>query len=93
MPGKKVAVDLGTANSLVAIQGRGVVVTEPTVVAISLDDKRVLAVGEEARQMLGKVPGNIVAKRPIKGGVIASYKLTEALLSNLLGKALVCRQE
>ncbi|MBW7953279.1 MAG: rod shape-determining protein [Candidatus Dojkabacteria bacterium] len=88
MAGKKVAIDLGTANSLVAVQGRGVVVSEPTVVAISLDDKQVLAIGEEAKEMLGKVPGNIVARRPIRQGVIASYKLTEALISNLLNKAL-----
>ncbi len=88
MAGKKVAIDLGTANSLVAVQGKGIVVTEPTVVAISLDDHRVLAVGEEAKQMLGKVPGNIVARRPIRQGVIASYKLTEALLNNLLLKGL-----
>lgn len=77
MAGKKVAIDLGTANSLVAVQGKGIVVTEPTVVAISLDDKQVLAIGAEAKEMLGKVPGNIVARRPIRQGVIASYKLTE----------------
>ncbi|MFQ5493264.1 MAG: rod shape-determining protein [Candidatus Dojkabacteria bacterium] len=88
MAGKKVAIDLGTANSLVAIQGKGVVVAEPTVVAISLDDRKVLAVGAEAKEMLGKVPGNIVARRPIRQGVIASYKLTEALINNLLSKAL-----
>lgn len=88
MAGKKVAIDLGTANSLVAVQGKGIVVSEPTVVAISLDDKKVLAVGLEAKEMLGKVPGNIVARRPIRQGVIASYKLTESLISNLLGKAI-----
>jgi len=88
MPGNKVAIDLGTANSLVAVQGRGIVVKEPTVVAISLDDKKVVAVGTDAKEMLGKVPGNIVARRPIKQGVIASYKLTEALISSLLSKAL-----
>ncbi|KXK26683.1 MAG: Rod shape-determining protein MreB [candidate division WS6 bacterium OLB20] len=88
MAGKKVAIDLGTANSLVAVQGKGIVVTEPTVVAISLDDKQVLAIGAEAKEMLGKVPGNIVARRPIRQGVIASYKLTEAMITNLLNKAL-----
>ncbi|MBD3279965.1 MreB/Mrl family cell shape determining protein [Candidatus Dojkabacteria bacterium] len=85
---KKVAIDLGTANSLVFLQGQGVVVREPTVVAVSLDDRKVLAVGNEAKEMLGKVPGNIVAKRPLKQGVIASYRLTEALLKALLNKAI-----
>ncbi len=85
---KKVAIDLGTANSLVWVQGRGIVVREPTVVAVSLEDKKVVAVGNEAKDMLGKVPGNIVAKRPLKQGVIASYKLTEALLKTLLNKAI-----
>lgn len=85
---KKVAIDLGTANSLVFVQGKGIVVREPTVVAVSLDDKRVVAVGNEAKDMLGKVPGNIVAKRPLRQGVIASYRLTEALLKSLLNKAI-----
>ncbi len=85
---KKVAIDLGTANSLVFVQGKGIVVREPTVVALSLDDKKVLAVGQDAKEMLGKVPGNIIAKRPLKQGVIASYKLTEALLKSFLNKAI-----
>jgi rod shape-determining protein MreB and related proteins len=88
MAGKKVAIDLGTANSLVAIHGKGIVVREPTVVAISLDDKKIIAVGKDAKEMLGKVPGNIIARRPMRQGVIASYKLTEALIKNLLNKAL-----
>lgn len=88
MAGKRVAIDLGTANSLVAVLGKGIVVKEPTVVAISLDDRKVLAVGAEAKEMLGKVPGNIVARRPIRQGVIASYKLTEALIANLINKAI-----
>lgn len=85
---KKIAIDLGTANSLVFVQGQGIVVREPTVVAVSLDDKKVLAIGNEAKEMLGKVPGNIVAKRPMRQGVIASYRLTEALLKALLNKAI-----
>lgn len=85
---RKVAIDLGTANALVAVQGRGVVVTEPTVVAISLKDRKVLAIGSEAKRMLGKVPGDIEARRPIRQGVIASYKLTEALIKYLIDKAL-----
>lgn len=85
---KKIAIDLGTANSLVLIKGKGIVLSEPTVVAVSLDDRKVLAIGKEAKEMLGKVPGNIVARRPLKQGVIASYKLTEALLKALVSKAL-----
>jgi rod shape-determining protein MreB len=84
---KKVAIDLGTANSLVLVKGKGIVLSEPTVVAVSLDDRKVLAIGQEAKEMLGKVPGNIVARRPLKQGVIASYKLTEALLKALVAKA------
>lgn len=83
---KKIAIDLGTANSFVLVKGRGIVISEPTVVAVSLDDKKVLAIGNEAKEMLGKVPGNIVARRPLKQGVIASYKLTEALLKALIGR-------
>ena len=85
---KKVAIDLGTANSLVLVQGKGIVVREPTVVAVSLSDRKVVAVGNQAKDMLGKVPDNIVAKRPLKQGVIASYRLTEALLKALLNRAI-----
>lgn len=83
---KRIAIDLGTANSFVLVKGRGIVISEPTVVAVSLDDKKVLAIGNEAKEMLGKVPGNIMARRPLKQGVIASYKLTEALLKALIGR-------
>lgn len=83
---KKIAIDLGTANSFVLVKGKGLVLSEPTVVAVAVDERKVLAVGKAAKEMLGKVPGNIVAKRPLKNGVIASYKLTEALLKELLGK-------
>ncbi len=85
---KKIAIDLGTANSLVFVQGKGIVVREPTVVAVSLKDKKVVAIGNEAKDMLGKVPDNIVAKRPLRQGVIASYRLTEALLKALLNRAI-----
>jgi rod shape-determining protein MreB len=88
MAGKKIAIDLGTANFLVAVEGKGIILNEPTVVAIDMDTKKVLAVGTNAKQMLGKVPGNIIARRPLKQGVIASYKLTEALISAMLAKAL-----
>lgn len=77
---KRLGIDLGTANSLVYLTGEGVVLNEPTVVAISVDDNRVVAVGNEAKEMLGRTPGNIVAMRPLKEGVIADYVVTEAML-------------
>src|SRR3989338_4851063 len=77
---KRLGIDLGTANSLVYLAWEGVVLNEPTVVAISIDDNRVVAVGNEAREMLGRTPGNIVAMRPLKEGVIADYVVTEAML-------------
>lgn len=89
MAGKKVAIDLGTSNSVVSVVGKKInIVREPTVVTISIDDREILAIGDEAKSMLGKVPGNIVARRPLKQGVIASYKLTEALIRSLLIKAI-----
>lgn len=78
--GKKLGIDLGTANSLVYLVGEGVVLNEPTVVAVSVDDGRVMAVGNEAKQMLGRTPGNITASRPMRDGVIADYAVTEAML-------------
>lgn len=77
---KRLGIDLGTANSLVYLAGEGVVLNEPTVVAVSIDDNRVIAVGNEAREMMGRTPGNIVAMRPLKEGVIADYVVTEAML-------------
>jgi rod shape-determining protein MreB len=85
---RKIAIDLGTANSLVYVSGKGVVFREPTVVAVSVDDERIMAVGEEARVMLGKTPENITASRPLKSGVIADYQTTEALLRYFISKAL-----
>lgn len=78
---KRIGIDLGTANSLVWLAGTGVVVNEPTVVAITVDDGRVVAVGNEAKEMLGRTPGNIMATRPMRDGVIADYRITEAMLS------------
>lgn len=78
---KRIGIDLGTANSLVWLAGVGVVVNEPTVVAVSVDDNRVVAVGNEAKEMLGRTPGNIMATRPMRDGVIADYRITEAMLS------------
>lgn len=77
---KRLGIDLGTANSLVYLAGEGVVLNEPTVVAVAVEDKRVVAVGSEAKEMLGRTPGNIVALRPLKDGVIADYEVTEAML-------------
>ena len=77
---KRIGIDLGTANSLVYVAGIGVVLNEPTVVAVSTDDNRVLAVGNEAKEMLGRTPGNITATRPMRDGVIADYVITEAML-------------
>lgn len=85
---KKVAIDLGTANTLVYVAGEGVVLNEPTVVAYSIENKAILAVGDDARQMLGRTPGTIVASRPLKNGVIADYSITEAMVSYFLRKAI-----
>ena len=85
---KKVAIDLGTTNILVFVPKRGIVVNEPSVVAISKDDRKVLAVGLEAKEMVGRTPDNIVAERPLKEGVIASYHTTEAMLRYFINKAL-----
>ena len=85
---KKVGIDLGTANTLVYVAGEGIVLNEPTVVAYSLEDKRILAVGEDAKEMLGRTPGSIVASRPLREGVIADYKTTSAMITYFLKKAL-----
>ncbi len=87
---KRVGIDLGTANSLVYLAGTGIVLNEPTVVAITSDDHKVLAVGNEAKEMLGRTPGNIIASRPMKDGVIADYVITEAMIRYFLDK--VCGQ-
>jgi len=83
------AIDLGTANTLVYVKGKGIVLTEPSVVAVRKDDhgaKRVLAVGKDAKMMLGKTPGNIVAIRPMKEGVIADFEVAEAMLRYFIRK-------
>ncbi len=85
---KKLGIDLGTANTLVFVPGKGVVLNEPSVVAISEEGKQVLAVGLEAKEMIGKTPDSIVAYRPMKDGVIADYKVTEAMLRYFINKAL-----
>jgi len=83
---KRIGIDLGTANSLVYLAGTGIVLNEPTVVAVTMDDHRVLAVGNEAKEMLGRTPGNIHASRPMKDGVIADYVITEAMIRYFLDK-------
>lgn len=83
---KDIGIDLGTANVLIYVKGRGVVLNEPAVVAIESESKRVLAVGEEARRMVGRTPGNIVAIRPLKEGVIADFDITEMMLRHFIAK-------
>jgi rod shape-determining protein MreB len=84
----KLGIDLGTANTLVFLPGKGIILNEPTVVAISQVDKKVLAVGVEAKEMVGRTPDTIVAYRPMKDGVIADYRVTEAMLRYFIDKAL-----
>lgn len=92
--GQKIGIDLGTANTLVYLKGRGIVLNEPTIVAYSLEDmyggknKKILAVGEEAKEMLGRTPGSIIVSRPMKDGVIADYTTTLAMITYFLKKAL-----
>ncbi len=83
---KRIGIDLGTANILVYVVGEGVVLNEPTVVAVRADDNKVVAVGQEAKEMLGRTPGNIVATRPLKDGVIADYVITQDMLSYFIDK-------
>ncbi len=83
---KRIAIDLGTANSLVYLEGEGVVLNEPTVVAVSSEDGEVLAVGNAAKEMLGRTPEGIEASRPLRDGVIADFIITEAMLRHFLDK-------
>lgn len=85
--GTDMGIDLGTATVLVYIKGKGVILKEPSVVAIDKTNDKVLAVGEEARQMIGRTPGNIVAIRPLKDGVISDYDMTEKMLKHFIRKA------
>lgn len=83
---KDIGIDLGTANVLIYVKGKGIVLNEPSVVAIDKKTNKVLAVGEDARQMVGRTPGNIVAIRPLKDGVIADFDVTEAMLKYFINK-------
>ncbi len=84
---KDMGIDLGTANTLVFIKGRGIILREPSVVAINRNNKQVLAVGEEAKKMIGRTPGNIIAIRPLKDGVIADFDITQEMLKYFIRKA------
>lgn len=84
---KDMGIDLGTANTLVNIKGQGIVVREPSVVAIQNEDGKVLAVGNEAKEMIGRTPGNIIAKRPLRDGVIADFEITHKMLKYFLNAA------
>lgn len=85
---RRIGIDLGTTNILVHVPKKGVVINEPSVVAISTIDKKIIAVGAEAKEMLGRTPDTIIAQRPLKDGVIADYKTTEAMLRYFINKAL-----
>src|ERR687893_823206 len=82
-----IAIDLGTANTLVFVKGWGVVLSEPSVVAIDNKTNKVVAVGSAAKQMIGRTPGNIVATQPLKDGVIADFEITEKMLAHFIGQA------
>lgn len=84
---KRIGIDLGTANTLVYVVGEGIILNEPTVVAVTAEENKVVAVGKEAKEMLGRTPGNVVAMRPLKDGVIADYTITEAMLTYFINRA------
>lgn len=84
----KLGIDLGTTTVLVFVPGKGIVLNEPSVVAVSVEDNRILAVGSDAKEMIGRTPENIIAYRPMKDGVIADYRVTEAMLRYYIRKAL-----
>ncbi len=88
---QKIGIDLGTANVLVYQKGNGIVLQEPSVVAIDKNNNKTLAVGAEARRMIGRTPGHIVAIRPLKDGVIADFEMTEAMLKNFISKVVKSR--
>lgn len=94
---KRIGIDLGTANSLVWLAGKGVVLNEPTVVAVSTEDETVVAVGNDAKEMLGRTPGSIKAMRPLRDGVIADYRITESMLrffiDRVVGKSRLFKPE
>ena len=86
MLGKDIGIDLGTANSLIYIKGQGIVLNEPSIVALEANTNKIVAVGEEAKDMLGKTPGKIKAIKPLKDGVIADFEATEIMLNSFIRK-------
>src|SRR5277367_3897818 len=84
----KLGIDLGTTTVLVFVPGVGIVLNEPSVVAVSQGDNKILAIGNEAKEMIGRTPGEIIAYRPMKDGVIADYRVTEAMLKYFIQKSL-----
>lgn len=84
---RNIGIDLGTANTLVLVEGRGIVINEPSVVAIDRDTNEIFAVGNKAKEMVGRTPGNIIAIRPLKDGVIADFEITERMLRDFINKA------
>src|SRR3989344_4811810 len=85
---RKIGIDLGTANTIVYVPGKGFIINEPTIVALSLPENSVLAVGREAKEMIGRTPEEIMPYRPLKDGVIADYYITKAMLTYFIGKAI-----
>lgn len=83
---KRIAIDLGTSNTLVYVPKKGIVANEPSVVAVSVDDNRIVAIGNEAREMLGRTPDIITASKPLRDGVIADYRITQAMLRHFIDK-------
>jgi rod shape-determining protein MreB len=84
----KLGIDLGTTTVLVFVPGKGIVLNEPSVVAVSQGDNRILAIGNEAKEMIGRTPDEIIAYRPMKDGVIADYRVTEAMLRYFIRRSL-----
>src|SRR3989344_1051631 len=84
---KKIGIDLGTTNTLVFVPNKGVILNEPSVVAISILDSKIIAVGNEAKEMIGRAPDSIIVSRPLRDGVIADYRITEAMLKYFIRKA------
>ena len=85
--GTDLAIDLGTATVLVYVKGKGVILKEPSVVAINKNNNKLLAIGEDARKMIGRTPGNIIAVRPLRDGVISNYDITQKMLKEFIRKA------
>ena len=84
---RKIGIDLGTANTIVFVPGRGFIINEPTIVALNVPDNTVLAIGKEAKEMVGRTPADIIAYKPLKEGVIADYYITKAMLKYFINKA------